>query len=71
MDAPLIKIIEEIQQRASTCETVARDKDEEALTGASDDKDRNKREAREWKMKSEVWREAETMVRGFLPTPAI
>ena len=62
----LTKIIEEMQQHAKTCETVAQDATEEALTGASCDKDKNAQDAKEWMIKSKVWLEAEAVVRGFV-----
>jgi len=72
MQTQLAKVIEELQRQAKVCETVAQDKTEEALTGASTDKEKNEQEAREWMAKSKVWIEAEAVVRGFLQptTPA-
>ena len=66
MQTPLTKIIEELQRNARVCETVAQDKTEEALTGESRDKEKNEQEAREWMIKSQVWLEAEAVVRGFV-----
>ena len=55
-------LIEEMQQRARTCETVAKDRTEEALTGASSEKDQNTQDAKEWMIRSKVWLEAEEIV---------
>jgi hypothetical protein len=57
------KISEVLQQNAKVCETIAEDKIEESLTGASCEKKMNEQEAKEWMLKSKVWREAETVVR--------
>jgi hypothetical protein len=64
MEALLTKLIEEMQQRAKTCETVAQDKTQEALVGASADKDKETQEAKDWMLTSKVWLEAEAVVRG-------
>lgn len=64
MQTQLTKISEEMQQQAKRCETIAQDKTEEALTGAPSDKERNEQEAKEWMAKSQVWLEAEAIVRG-------
>ena len=66
MQAPLRKIIEELQQHARTCETAAKDSTEEALTGESCVKEKNLQDAKEWMIKSKVWLEAEAVVRGFV-----
>ena len=66
MQLTLTKIIEEMQRNAKVCETVAQDSTEEALTGASCDKEKNTRAAKEWMIKSTVWIEAEAVVRGFV-----
>jgi guanylate kinase len=72
MQARLTKIIEEMQQRARTCETVAQDSTEEALTGEPSAKEKNTQDANEWMLKSKVWLEAEAVVRGFVePTEVI
>ena len=63
MEPTLTKIIEEMQQRAKTCETVALDKTQEALTGASSEKDQNTQDAKDWMIRSKVWLEAEGVVR--------
>ena len=62
----LSQLIEEIQQHAKTCETAAHDCTEESLTGEASLKDKNTQDARDWMMKSQVWLEAEAVVRGFL-----
>jgi len=64
MQTPLTKIIEELQRNAKVCETVAQDKTQESLTGAPSDKEKNVQEAKEWMLKSQVWLEAEVIVRG-------
>lgn len=56
-------ISEELQQKAKLCETIAQDKTQESLTGASCDKEMNEQQAKEWLLKSKVWQEAESMVR--------
>lgn len=66
MQTRLIKIIEEMQRQAKVCETVAQDTTEESLTGASIDKEKNMQQAKEWTIKSQVWLEAEAIVRGFM-----
>ena len=66
MRTRLTKIIEEMQRQAKICETVAQDTTEEALTGASSDKEKNAQDAKEWTIKSKVWLEAEAVVRGFV-----
>ena len=62
----LIKLIEAMQHHAKTCETAAQDSTQEALTGESHDKDKNTQDAKEWMMKSQVWLEAEAVVRQFV-----
>jgi hypothetical protein len=62
MQTQLTKIIEEMQQRARTCETAALDSNEEALTGESSGKDKNTQDAKEWMIRSKVWIEAEAIV---------
>ena len=69
MQTLLTKIIEEMQRQAKVCETVAQDKTQEALTGASADSEKNTLEAREWMVKSKVWIEAEDYVRGLVEPP--
>lgn len=69
MQTQLAKIIEELRRNATVCETVARDKAEEARTAESCDTERNTQEAKEWMIKSKVWQEAEVVVRGLLPLP--
>ena len=59
-------ILEALQQHARTCETAAQDSSQEALTGESHDKDKNTQLAKDWMLKSQVWREAEAVVRGFV-----
>ena len=66
MQTQTTKIIEELQRQARRCETIAQDKTQESLTGASSDKEKNEQEAKEWLLKSQVWQEAEAVVRGFI-----
>jgi hypothetical protein len=66
MQTQLIKLIDEMQQRAKTCETAAQDETQEALTGESNASDLHKQHASEWSIKSKVWLEAEAVVREFL-----
>jgi len=66
MQTLLTKIIEEMQRQARVCETVAQDKTQEALTGASADNEKNTLEAKEWALKAKVWLEAEQFARGLL-----
>jgi hypothetical protein len=63
METHLIKIMEAFQQQARRCETIAQDKTQESLTGAPAEKSRNEQAAREWLVKSAVWREAEKIAR--------
>ncbi|MGA2247357.1 MAG: hypothetical protein ABSH48_20390 [Verrucomicrobiota bacterium] len=58
------KISEEMQQKAKVCETIAQDKIEESLTGASCEKEMNEQDAKAWRLKSQVWLEAEAIVRA-------
>ena len=83
MQADLTPILAELQRQAKVCETVAQDVAEEALTGASCDREQHTREAREWALRSKVWLEAEAVVRALavpvssvgreavLPVPAL
>jgi hypothetical protein len=83
MQADLAPIIAELQRQAKVCETVAQDVAEEALTGASCDREQHTREARDWVLRSKVWLEAEAAVRALavpatsigcaavLPSPAL
>ena len=67
------KVSEELKQKAKVCETIARDKTQESLTGASSEKEQNEQEAKVWREKSKVWQEAEAIVRADParpPTPA-
>ena len=66
MHTSLNGIIEEMQQHAKVCETVALDKTQDALSGASNEKDKNTQEAKDWMIKSTVWIEAEAIVRKYL-----
>jgi hypothetical protein len=66
MQTPLAKLIEEMQQHAKDCETEARGKTQAALLGAPGNKEKNQQEARLWRIKSQVWLEAEAVVRGFV-----
>jgi hypothetical protein len=65
----LTSILEALQQHARTCETAAQDSSQEALTGESSNREKNKQDAKIWLMKSQVWLEAEAVVCGIL-TPA-
>jgi len=65
MQTQLMEIIEAMQQHAKTCETVAQDKAEEALTGESSEKEKNTQDAHEWMIRSKVWLEAEAVVQEF------
>jgi hypothetical protein len=58
------KISEELQRQAKVCETIAQDKTEESLTGASAEKETNEQDAKVWRLKSEVWLEADAIVRA-------
>lgn len=69
MQTLLTQIIEEMQRQAKVCETVAQDKTQEALTGASADSEKNTLEAKEWMVKSKVWLEAEEFVRRLVEPP--
>ncbi len=58
------KISAELQQKARVCETIAQDKTEESLTGASCEKEMNEQDAKAWRLKSQVWLEADAIVRA-------
>jgi len=64
MQPDLTKITEELQHKAAVCETIAQDKTEESLTGESCEKAMNEEEAKAWRLKSQVWAEAEAIVRA-------
>ena len=66
MQTQPIQIIAELQRQAKRCETIAQDKNQESLTGAPSDKEKNELEAKVWLVKSQVWLEAEAGVRGFI-----
>jgi hypothetical protein len=66
MQIELAKITEALQHKAAVCETIAQDKTEEALTGASCEKELNEQDAKAWRIKSQVWVEAEALVRAGL-----
>ena len=70
MQTQLTKIVEEMQRQAKVCATVADDKTEESLTGASCDKEKNLQDAKDWMLKSQVWLEAEAVVRDVALPPA-
>lgn len=61
MNSPLI--IEEMKRQSDRCQTIAADKTQEALVGASNEKEKNEQDAKEWLLKASVWLEAETVVR--------
>lgn len=63
MKSPYPEIIEELKRQAERCRTIAADKTQEALVGASNEKEKNEQDAKEWLLKSTVWLEAETVVR--------
>lgn len=63
MNSPYPEIIEEMKRQAERCQTIAADKTQEALVGASNEKESNEQDAKEWLLKSTVWLEAETVVR--------
>jgi hypothetical protein len=63
-------ISEELRRKAKVCETIAQDKTEESLTGASDEKETNQQDAKAWRLKSEVWLEADAIVRAGQAPPA-
>ena len=63
MDNSIAKLIEEIQRQAEVCETVAKDKNQESLTGEASDKEKNEAESKEWLVKAGVWREVEIIAR--------
>ena len=58
------KISDELQHKAKVCEAIAQDKTEESLTGASAEKATNQQDAKDWRQKSEVWLEADAIVRA-------
>jgi hypothetical protein len=70
MQTQLTKIFEEMQRQAKLCRTIAQDKTEESLTGAPNDKEKNEQEAKEWIVKSQIWLEAEAVVRFGLTDQA-
>ena len=55
-------ISEQMKRKAEVCETIAQDKIEESLTGASCEKEMNEQEAKTWRLKSQVWVEAAVIV---------
>jgi hypothetical protein len=61
----LNSILDALQQHARTCATAGEDSSQEALTGESSNKEKNTQDARIWQIKSEVWLEAEAVVRGI------
>ena len=60
-----------MEQKAKVCETIAEDFTQESLTGDSSDHAENEQAAKEWRLKSQVWTEAEALVRATpaAPTP--
>ena len=60
-----------MQQKAKVCETIAQDKTEESLTGASAEKVMNEQDAKAWRLKSEIWLEAEAALRAVTPDPSL
>ena len=69
MQEPPNKATEQMEQKAKVCETVAEDFTQESLTGASCDKALNEQAAKEWRSKSQVWTEAEAIVRAAPTKP--
>lgn len=67
MQEPPNKATEQMEQKAKVCETVAEDFTQESLTGASCDKALNEQAAKEWRSKSQVWKEAEAVVKTVPP----
>ena len=63
---PLARLIEEMQQHAKDCETVAQGKTQAALLSPPGDKEKNEQEAKLWMIKSQVWLEAEAVLRRFV-----
>ena len=63
MDSQIAKLIEEIEHQAVVCETVAKDKNHESLTGESSEKEKNEAESKAWLLKAGVWREVEIIAR--------
>jgi len=73
MSTPPAKITEALQQKAKVCATIAEDKTQESLTGEVSEKEMNEQAAKVWREKSQVWQEAEAIVRAGsadLPPPA-
>jgi len=70
MPAEPTNISEELQHKAKVCETIAQDKTEESLTGASAEKATNEQDAKDWRLKSEVWLEADAIVQAGSTEPA-
>ena len=64
------QIIEEMKKQSERCQTIAADKSEEALTGASSEKEKNEQDAREWLLKSSVWVDAQKVVREMAESPS-
>jgi hypothetical protein len=65
MDNQFAKLIEKMEHQAQVCETIAKDKTEESLTGESSEKEKNEADARGWALKADGWREAVDLVRTF------
>lgn len=63
MQNQLTRISDELLRQAKRCETIAADQTQESLTGAPADKEKREQDAKEWLLKSQVWREAEQVVR--------
>jgi hypothetical protein len=58
------KVTEALREKAKVCETIAQDKTEESLTGAACEKEMNEQEAKAWRLKSQIWREAGAIVQA-------
>jgi hypothetical protein len=71
MNKQFKKLIKEFQNQAHVCETVAKDKTEESLTGESRLKEKNEADARYWALKAEVWKEAELLVQKLVTSEEV
>jgi hypothetical protein len=57
-------------EKAKVCETIAEDKTQESLTGASCEKELNEQAAKDWRLKSQVWTEAGAIVKAAPSEPS-
>lgn len=67
MNPEAANISEAMQQKAKVCATVAEDKTQESLTGEPHEKAMNEQDAKDWRLKSEIWLEAEATLRASTP----